>query len=56
MKICELVPNKPLTPDQARIKSMRDRVKRDQQIVKAERARQKIKKGQEELTKASSFG
>jgi hypothetical protein len=56
MKISEIAPKKPLTPDQARIKSMRDRVKRDQETVKAERARQKIKKGQEELTKASSFG
>jgi hypothetical protein len=42
---------KPLTPDQARIKSMQDRVKKDQQAVKAERARQKIKAGQEQLAK-----
>ena len=42
---------KPLTPDQARIKSMQDRVKKDQQAVKAERARQKIKSGQEQLGK-----
>jgi len=42
---------KPLTPDQARVKSMQDRVKRDQQAVKAERARQKIKSGQEQLAK-----
>lgn len=40
---------KPLTPDQARIKSMQDRVKKDQQAVKAERARQKIKSGQRQL-------
>lgn len=53
MKISEIAPQKPLTADQARIKSMRDRVKRDQQIVKAERARQKIKKGQVELSKAN---
>ncbi len=40
---------KPLTPDQARIKSMQDQVKRSQQAVKAERARQKIKSGQKSL-------
>lgn len=44
---------KPLTPDQARIKSMQDRVKKDQQAVKAERARQKIKAGQDQLRKIS---
>ena len=42
---------KPLTPDQARIKSMQDQVKRSQQAVKAERARQKIKSGQQQLAK-----
>lgn len=40
---------KPLTPDQARIKSMQDQVKRSQQAVKAEKARQKIKAGQQAL-------
>jgi hypothetical protein len=42
-------PKKPLTPDQARINSMKDQVKRAQQNVKAERARQKIKVGQAQL-------
>ena len=42
---------KPLTPDQAKIKSMQDQVKKSQQAVKAERARQKIKAGQQALTK-----
>ena len=41
---------KPLTPDQARIKSMQDQVKRSQQAVKAERAKQKIKSGQKALS------
>jgi len=41
----------PLNPDQQRIKAMKDRVKRDQQAVKAERARQKIKAGQADLAK-----
>jgi len=42
-------PIKPLTPDQARINSMKDQVKRAQQNVKAEKARQKIKAGQQAL-------
>jgi hypothetical protein len=42
---------KPLTPDQARVKSMQDQVKRTQQAIKAEKARQKIKAGQEQLRK-----
>ena len=42
---------KPLTPDQARIKSLKDQVKRSQQAVKAEKARQKIKTGQKDLIK-----
>ena len=51
MRFDEIAPKKPLSPEQARLKSMKDRVKRDQQAVKAERARQKIKAGQAELTK-----
>lgn len=42
---------KPLTPDQARIKSLKDQAKRSQQAVKAEKARQKIKAGQALLAK-----
>jgi hypothetical protein len=44
-------PQKPLTPDQARIKSMKDQAKRAQQAVKAEKARQKIRAGQQALAK-----
>ena len=51
MRFDEIAPKKPLSPEQARLKSMKDRVKRDQQALKAERARQKIKAGQAELTK-----
>ena len=47
-------PIKPLTPDQARIKSMKYQVKRSQQAVKAEKARQKIKAGQQALAKSFS--
>ena len=50
--ITEVSTIKPLTPDQQRIKSMQNRVKQDQAAIKAERARQKIKTGQEQLVKA----
>ncbi|MBU3581357.1 hypothetical protein ICN19_04940 [Polynucleobacter sp. AP-Capit-er-40B-B4] len=51
MRFDEIAPIKALSPEQARLKSMRDRVKRDQEAVKAERVRQKIKAGQQELGK-----
>lgn len=47
-------PKKPLTPDQARIQSMKNQVKTTQKAIKAEKARQKIKAGTTELYKASS--
>jgi hypothetical protein len=46
---------KPLTPDQARIKSLKDQAKRAQQNVKAEKARQKIKAGQKQLALISKL-
>ena len=49
MRMYEIKTIKPLTPDQARIKSMQDQVKRTQQAIKAEKARQKIKAGQDQL-------
>jgi len=51
MRFDEIAPQKPPSPEQARLKSMKDRVKRDQGAVKAERARQKIKSGQQDLGK-----
>lgn len=51
MRFDEIAPTKTLSPEQARLKSMKDRVKRDQEAVKAERARQKIKSGQQDLGK-----
>ena len=42
-------PKKPLTPDQARIQSMKNQVKNTQKAIKAERARQKIKNAQLDL-------
>ncbi len=41
---------KPLTPDQARIQGMKNQVKTTQKAIKAEKARQKIKAGQRELS------
>ncbi len=49
MRIYEIKMIKPLTPDQARVKSMQDQVKKTQQAIKAEKARQKIKAGQKQL-------
>ena len=51
MRMYEIKTIKPLTPDKARVKSMQDQVKRTQQAIKAEKARQKIKAGQEQLKK-----
>ena len=48
MKIKE-VTNKSLTPQQARIKSLQAQAKRAREAVKAERARQKIRQGQNQL-------
>ena len=42
-------PKKPLTPDQARIQGMKNQVKATQKAIKAEKARQKIKAGQQQL-------
>ncbi len=51
MRMYEIKIIKPLTPDQAKVKSMQDQVKRTQQAIKAEKARQKIKAGQDQLRK-----
>ena len=42
-------PHKPLTPDQARIQGMKNQVKTTQKAIKAEKARQKIRAGQQQL-------
>ena len=47
-------PKKPLTPDQARIQSMKNQVKNTQKAIKAEKARQKIKAGQQALAQSGS--
>ena len=38
-------PQKPLTPDQAKIQGMKNQVKNTQKAIKAEKARHKIKAG-----------
>ena len=51
MRVYEIKMIKPLTPDQARVKSMQDQIKRTQQAIKTEKARQKIQAGQKLLSK-----
>ncbi len=48
MKVFEVIKG-PLTPEQARIKSLQDQAKRAREAVKAERARQRIKASQNQL-------
>ncbi len=47
-------PKKPLTPDQARIEAMKSQVKNTQKLIKAEKARQKIKAGHAQLAQSIS--
>jgi len=47
-------PTKPLTPAQARIRALKDKAKRAQAAVKAERARQKIQAAQTTLNQLES--
>lgn len=51
MKITEVTSTKPPTPEQQRVKAMQAQVKRAQEAVQAERARQKIAAGQKQLAK-----
>ena len=55
MKIKEVATYKPLSPEQQRIKAMQAQVKRAQEAVKAERARQKIKSAQQTLSNLNSL-
>jgi hypothetical protein len=58
MKIHEITtkPKAPLTPDQARIAALKAQAKRSQDAVKAERARQKVKAGQQTLASTGFAG
>ncbi len=55
MKIHEVTtrPQVPLTPDQARLAALKNQVQQSQKAVKAERAWQKIKSGQQALSQLS---
>jgi len=53
MVIREIASLKPPTPEQQRIKAMQAQVKRAQDAVRAERARQKIASGQKALAKSA---
>lgn len=46
--------NKPLSPEQARIKSLKDQATKIKQSIKAEKARQKIAAGQQQLAKINT--
>ena len=54
MVIREITATKPLTPDQQRIKALQAQAKRARDAVKAERARQKIKAGQQQLSQVKN--
>jgi hypothetical protein len=45
-------PINPLTPEQQRIKTLKQQVKRSQEAVKSERQRQQVAKAQQNLKKA----
>ena len=51
MKIAEVTTP---TPEQQRIRAMQAQVKRAQEAVRAERARQKIKAGQQQLSQVKN--
>ncbi len=52
MLIKEVTSIKPLTPQQQRIDTLKQQVKRSQEAVKAERQRQRVAKAQAQLVKA----
>ena len=55
MRFDEIAPIKAIPPDKQRIKAMRAQVKKSQDALKAERARQKIKAGQKQLAQVSQI-
>lgn len=54
MVIREVTSIKPPTPDQQRIKALQAQAKHAREAVKAERARQKIKAGQQQLSQVKN--
>jgi hypothetical protein len=51
-EVATIKPIKPLTPQQQRIDTLKQQVKRSQEAVKAERQRQRVAKAQAQLVKA----
>jgi hypothetical protein len=51
-EVITIKPIKPLTPQQQRIDTLKQQVKRSQEAVKAERQRQRVAKAQAQLVKA----
>ena len=51
-EVTTIKPIKPLTPQQQRIATLKQQVKRSQEAVKAERQRQQVAKAQQQLAKA----
>ena len=51
-EVTTIKPIKPLTPQQQRISTLKQQVKRSQEAVKAERKRQQVAKAQSQLVKA----
>jgi hypothetical protein len=48
---CNEIFQKPKTADELRVQTMKSKVKQDQAMLKAEKARQKIRSGQQDLGK-----
>lgn len=53
MKVQEITTIKPLTPEKARVKALQAQADRAKQAVRAEKARQQIKQGQNQLASLS---
>ena len=51
-EVTTIKPIRPLTPQQQRINTLKQQVKRSQEAVKAERQRQQVAKAQAQLAKA----
>jgi len=51
-EVATIKPIKPLTPQQQRLNTLKQQVKRSQDAVKAERQRQQVAKAQAQLAKA----
>lgn len=51
-EVATIKPRKPMTPQQQRIYTLQQQVKRSQEAVKAERQRQRVAKAQAQLVRA----